>query len=128
MKPQSKPDGKDSRSPMILLVDPRSSADRQILSEWLASHSFSCYEAIDAFDAIGQIADFTTDFIPEIVTIPRSGTEDVAMVSDLLHGFITADIDLPIFLYSQERNARAKSISTEELGRWLQRRRGRGEN
>ncbi len=90
MKPQARVKENNGRAPLILLVDSRSAAERSKLSEWLSSHPFSSYEASDTFDAIDQILDFTTACVPEIVTIPGAGPQDIAPVSELLHSFITA--------------------------------------
>jgi hypothetical protein len=120
MKPQARIKENNGRAPLILLVDPRNPQEGSKLTDWLSSHAFSSYEASDTFDAISQILDFTTARVPEIVTIPGMGQQDLMTVSQLLHSFVGADYDLDIFLYSNERNAPARSISTEQLGQLLQ--------
>lgn len=97
-----------------------------MLSEWLASQSFSSYEASDALDAIDLISDFTTASVPEVVTIPRGVQDDISNVSEMIGSFMPADSDVSVFNYSQERNTGARSLCIEEVGHWVQRRRDRG--
>lgn len=98
-----------------------------MLSEWLASQTFYSYEASDTLDAIDLISDFTTASAPEVVTIPRRIEDDVSTVSEMIGSFIRSESDLPVFLYSRERNAGVRSLCIEEVGQWLQGRRDRGE-
>ena len=114
--------------PLILLFDSGSSSDRLKLSKWLATHSFSSYEASDALDAIDLLSDFTTESWPEIVTIPGGVQDDPSTVSRMLCSFMSSDADLPVYLYSQERNAGTRCLSIEEVGQWLESRRGGGES
>ncbi|MEO5859035.1 MAG: hypothetical protein ABIR33_08820 [Pyrinomonadaceae bacterium] len=117
-----------ARKPLILLFNSRSSTDRKVLSDWLASQSFSSYEASDTLDAIDLMSDFTTANVPEVVTIPRGIHDDVPAVSEMISSFMSLDSDLSVFLYSEERNAGARSLSIEEVGQWLQGRRDRADS
>ncbi len=128
MKEQGSSAAVAARKPLILLFDSRSTSDRVKLSNWLATHSFTSYEASDTLDATDLISDFTTGNWPEIVTIPGGIKDDVSTVSQMLCSFMSGDADLPVFLYSQERNAGTRCLSIEEVGQWLERRRGRGES
>ncbi|MDI1240768.1 MAG: hypothetical protein PSX80_02460 [bacterium] len=127
MKAQASSAAATARKPLILLFDPRSTSDRVKLSDWLAAHSFSSYEASDTLDAIELISDFTTENFPEVVTIPRDVHADVTAVSQMICSFMNPDLDLPVFLYSRERNAGARCLSIEEVAQWLESGRNRGE-
>lgn len=81
-----------------------------MLSEWHAPQSSSSYEASDTLDAIDLISNFTTASFPDVVTIPRGVRDDVSNVSEMIGTFLGADSDVPVFLYSQERNMGARSL------------------
>lgn len=95
-----------NRTPLILLVDSTPAGEKNPIYEWFELHSFSTYEAIDAFDAIGFISDFTTDQMPDVVTIPRTADADGSTVSELINDLVGGDpSELTVFLFSQEGKA-----------------------
>jgi hypothetical protein len=108
--------GNANRTPLILLVDPRAPGEPNPLSEWFELHSFSTYEAIDALDAIGFISDFTTEQMPDVVTIPRAADADGLTVSELLNDLVGGEAsDLTVLLFSQE--AKGSVSGSKRAGR-----------
>lgn len=89
---------------------------------------FSSYQALDTLDAIGLMADFTTATLPDVVTIPRGPLDDTSTVSEMICSMMNADGELPVFVYSRERNADARCLSIEEISERLMLQGGRGEN
>lgn len=63
-------DNKEERSlPVVLMIDSGLTAERRALAEWLENSPFSACNAVDIFDAINEIADFTVKERPDVIVL-----------------------------------------------------------
>ncbi len=113
--------------PLILLTDPLSFQDNQALAEWLEDHEFISYRAVDAWDAVGYISDFTLGSFPDLITIPRSENDDAASLLSLMRNISGKSVVLSVFDYSREPAGRLRCLSLKEIDAWLSVRGHRGD-
>ena len=70
-------DNKEERSlPVVLMIDRGLTTERRALAEWLESSRFSTCNAIDIFDAIGEMADFTVKDRPDVIVLDTDACQD----------------------------------------------------
>jgi hypothetical protein len=60
---------KERSLPIVLMIDKGLAADRRALAEWLSNSRFSSCDAVDIFEAIGEMADFTVQKRPDVIVL-----------------------------------------------------------
>ena len=60
---------KERSLPIVLMIDKGLAADRRALAEWLSNSRFSSCDAVDIFEAIGEMADFTVRKCPDVIVL-----------------------------------------------------------
>ena len=105
--------------PLILLTDPKSSKDDQLLTDWLNTHEVVSYRAADAMDAVGLISDFSMAYFPDLITIPRSDKDDDASMLSLIRSLAGSRFDRSVFYYSEDSAGRRQRMSIEEIEEWF---------
>lgn len=80
------PDNTKERSlPVILLIDKGMTTERRVLAAWLANSRFSACDALDMFEAIGELADFTVRNDPDVIVLNTEPcAENVELIRSLL--------------------------------------------
>ena len=72
---------KERSLPIVLMIDKGLAADRHALAEWLSNSRFSSCDAVDIFDAIGEMADFTVQKRPDVIVLDcEPCSENIALV------------------------------------------------
>jgi len=60
---------KERSLPVVLMIDKGLTAERRALAEWLNNSRFSACDAVDIFDAMGEMADFTVKQRPDVIIL-----------------------------------------------------------
>lgn len=72
---------KERSLPVVLMIDRGLVADRNALAEWLSNSRFSSCDAVDIFEAIEEIADFTVRKCPDVIVLNyEPGSQNMDLV------------------------------------------------
>lgn len=106
-----------NRSTVIVVQDGNLNYDYESVKSWFDSSDFNACEAVDIFDAIDAISDFTSPNGPDVVLV-RTGSssqlEQIAKVLDCNGDFC----EIPVAILSDTKDADEKrSYNFGSLGR-----------
>jgi len=70
--------------PVIVLLDKQVSGERTEIKEWFAHSRFSMCEAMNVFEALEQLSDFTIESRPDVVLLNVDSSDDeMTMVENI---------------------------------------------
>src|SRR5947208_8063037 len=76
---------KERSIPVVLLIGKGMTAERRALAAWLADSRFSSCDAVDMFEAIAEVADFTVQNDPDVIVLDAEPcTENVEFIRSIL--------------------------------------------
>jgi hypothetical protein len=76
---------KERSLPVVLMVEKNMAAERKALAEWLESSRFLSCDAVDVFEAIEELADFTVRDRPEVIVLDTDPcSENLNLVRSML--------------------------------------------
>lgn len=94
----------NTNSTVILLMNRQSGADANFVKKWLANSRFQTEQAMDIFQAIETISDFTGAHRPEVVLLEvDSIAEDMPLIRQLAV-CASGETDVPLMILSDSKN------------------------
>jgi|GEM_PF-3492970 len=85
--------GGSGYAPVVLVVDREISDDAATAKEWVEQSSYTSCEAHDVFEALEEMADFTTEFRPDVIVLDAECCEEEAEgVKHTLDAIHTSDV------------------------------------
>jgi DNA-binding response OmpR family regulator len=95
------------------MVEENMPAERRALTEWLASSGFLSCDAVDVFDAVEEIADFTVGECPDVIVLDVDCCSEKA---DLLRTIMRSGRNEPsILTYTRESTLAKKGLDLTAL-------------
>jgi glycosyltransferase A (GT-A) superfamily protein (DUF2064 family) len=99
---------KERSLPVVLMVEKNMAGERQALADWLESSRFLASDAVDVFDAIEELADFTVRDRPDVIVLDVDCCSDNA---DLLRNIMTSGRNQPRILTFSSDVSRPKNCA-----------------
>jgi DNA-binding response OmpR family regulator len=94
--------------PVVLMVDKGLASDRGMLANWLEQSRFLSCDAVDVFEAVEEMADFTVRDRPDVIVL------DVDCCSenvDLVRTVLSSDRATPPILTLTKKNEKCLDLS-----------------
>jgi hypothetical protein len=86
---------------VILLLDGNTSADNKFIKNWFQESRFLTSEATDIFQALEEIADFTTPQRPQVILLEVLSIPDDFQTIKRVTQTFAGHTGLPIFAFSE---------------------------
>jgi len=78
---------KERSLPVVLMIDKGMTAERRALAAWLADSRFSSCDAVDMFEVISEMADFTVRDNPDVIVLDTDPcNKNFALMRSILNG------------------------------------------
>lgn len=89
-------------APVILLISKQQTRQRAAVDKWLTDSRYTTCEAADAFQALEQLADFTTGERPDVIFLHvDSGDADMRVMQTIV-ATPAGEADIPIIDFASE--------------------------
>jgi hypothetical protein len=99
---------KERSLPVVLMVEKNMAGERQALADWLESSRFLACNAVDVFDAMEELADFTVCDRPDVIVLDVDSSSENA---DLLRSIMTSGRNEPRILTFSNDVSRSRNCS-----------------
>lgn len=102
--------------PAILLIEKEQSTCTPA-HEWLRTSRFRTWEAMDVFDALDGISDFTLEWRPDVVIMNVESVSDTfELLNILLRQNVKGELEFPIFaLADSEPGVKVRNLFAGDL-------------